>query len=404
MSKLLWRFQRTLTFLRNAWLILGITIVLLVLTEAAVRMIFALRDRLTAASVPDRRILAEGYGGQTWPVQHYRELQRLEERWEPYVYFRPKRFEGTTIRVSSDGLRASWEPAQASDDRRATGSVKVLMLGGSSLWGFGARDDHTIPSLLVRTLFERGWRVELRNLAGIGYVSTQEVIALLRELQAGYRPDVVVFYDGVNDASSAFLAGEAGLTTNESNRRDEFNLLQSPGRLVAALTGKLVKDSGFYRLAQAIRRRFEGNHVATTAGLSEQVIDRLAGDLVARYIANIRIVESLGREYGFRPLFFWQPTIFTKPALVPVEREEAQRYAWAEPIFRAVDQRIRSSPGLTTNAAFHDLSRIFDGTQGLTFIDYCHTTESANQRIAEAMADHASQEQERLGRTTIKER
>ena len=93
------------------------------------------------------------------------------------------------------------------------------MLGGSSLWGFGARDDQTIPSLLARSLDEQGWRVELKNLAEIGYVSTQEVIALTRELQAGYRPDLVIFYDGVNDTTSALLEGEPGLTTNEINRR-----------------------------------------------------------------------------------------------------------------------------------------------------------------------------------------
>ena len=103
------------------------------------------------------------------------------------------------------------------------------MLGGSSLWGFGARDNETIPSLLARDLDQRGWRVDLKNLSEIGYVSTQELIALFRELQAGYRPDVVIFYDGVNDTTAALLLeGEAGLTTNEVNRRQEFNLLQSP--------------------------------------------------------------------------------------------------------------------------------------------------------------------------------
>ena len=75
------------------------------------------------------------------------------------------------------------------------------MLGGSSLWGFGARDDQSIPSLVVHAMYERGWRVELKNLAEIGYVSTQEFVALYRELQAGYRPDVVIFYDGVNDTT-----------------------------------------------------------------------------------------------------------------------------------------------------------------------------------------------------------
>ena len=61
--------------------------------------------------------------------------------------------------------------------------------------------------------------LRLKNLSEIGYVSTQELVALFQELQAGYRPDVVIFYDGVNDTTSALLEREAGLTTNEVNRR-----------------------------------------------------------------------------------------------------------------------------------------------------------------------------------------
>ncbi|MFI5455258.1 MAG: SGNH/GDSL hydrolase family protein [Isosphaerales bacterium] len=387
MGKPLLRFQRVLVFLRTGWSILGITLVVLLLAEAGFRVIFAVRDRSAAEPAPDRRVLVEGYGGDTWPVEHYRELGQLEERWQPYVYFRPKPFEGSTIRVGSDGLRTTWQPPANRDDRPQPESVKVLMLGGSSLWGFGARDDRTIPSLLARALDERGQRVELKNLSGIGYVSTQELIALLRELQAGYRPDVVIFYDGVNDTTSAFLGGEAGLTTNESNRRDEFNLLQSPARLAATLTAKLVKDSGSYRFARAVRRRFEGGTTAANAAPSDETLRRLARDVAARYAANIGIVESLSRGYGFRPLFFWQPIVFTKHAMVQVEREEAQRYAWTEQLFRAVYGRIQASPELKTDPAFQDLSGIFDGTEGLVFIDYCHTTESANARIAVVMAD-----------------
>ena len=98
------------------------------------------------------------------------------------------------------------------------------------------------------------------------------------------------------------------------------------------------------------------------------------------------LVETLAKSFGFRPLFFWQPTVFTKPTLVPVEREEARKYAWAEPFMGDVYGSMRTSPQLKSNPAFRDLSTIFDDTEGLVFIDYCHTTETANARIASAMA------------------
>jgi lysophospholipase L1-like esterase len=387
MSNALRRLKRALAHLQTGWSILGITLILLVLVEGSCRLAFAVRDRITAVPVPDRRVVAEGYEGAAWPVVHFRELEQLQERWQPYVYFRQKLFRGETITIDNDGVRTTWQSSRQPGDRGERGSVKILTLGGSSLWGWGARDDQTIPSLLARSLHEKGWRVELKNLAEIGYVSTQEVITLTRELQAGYRPDVVIFYDGVNDTTSALLEGEPGVTTNEINRRNEFNLLQSPARMGAGLIVKLVKDSGSYRFAQMVRRRLGDESVSDQVTPGTMKVPDVPEGVVSRFEANVTLVETLAKSFGFRPLFFWQPTVFSKPSLVPVEREEARKYAWAEPFMNHVCDCMRSSTQLKSDAAFRDLSTIFDDTEGLAFIDYCHTTEAANARIASAMAE-----------------
>jgi hypothetical protein len=387
MGHALQRLKRLSAFLQTSWSILGITFLLLLLVEVGFRITFGIRDRMSAQPVPDRRVLAEGYGGAAWPVEHYRELELLQERWEPYVYFRQKPFGGKTINIGDDGMRATWQPPAPVEARSRRGPLKILMLGGSTLWGFGARDDQTIPSLLVRSLDESGWKSEIKNLAEIGYVSAQELIALVRALQAGYRPDIVIFYDGVNDTTSAFLEGEAGVTTNEVNRRAEFNLRQSPARLTAALGFKLIQDSGSYRFAQMVRRRLGGRIDQAHPQPKGQGIDALAEQVVRRYEANVALVASLGNSFGFRSLFFWQPTIFDKPKLVSFEREEAQRFAWAQDMFRQVHAKIGSSSQLKTDTAFRDLSEVFADSEGLVFIDYCHTTELANARIAFLMAE-----------------
>lgn len=276
MGKALLRFQRILSVLQTGWSILGLTLVVILVLEAGLRITFAIHDRLSAQPVPDRHVLTEGYGGETWPIQHYRELEQIEERWQPYVYFRPKPFQGQTITINADGLRATWEPPAPGNDGPVRQDIKLLMLGGSSLWGFGARDDQTIPSLVVRILHEKGRRVEVRNLSEIGYVSTQERIALAQELQAGYRPDVVVFFDGVNDTTSALLERQAGLSTNEINRRNEFNLLHSAPRLAATLGARLLKDSGSYRFAQSVQFRLTGG-ASTSNVVPSKEVERTRG-------------------------------------------------------------------------------------------------------------------------------
>lgn len=98
-------------------------------------------------------------------------------------------------------------------------------------------------------------------------------------------------------------------------------------------------------------------------------------------------MEGLGGSFGFRPLFYWQPDVFTKTNLHVVEQKEAASFAWAEPMFREVHQSIRGSAALRSDSAFRDLSGIFGGSPKLIFIDYCHTTESANQQIAAAIVN-----------------
>ena len=180
----------------------------------------------------------------------------------------------------------------------------------------------------------------------------------MRELQAGYRPDVVLFYDGVNDTTSALLEGRPTLTTNEINRVREFNLLQSPGRLTAALAWNLVKDSGSFRLAQSLSRRFGRGPAVAYPSRSEKELELLADGVVQGYLGNVRLVEALGRQYGFRPLFVWQPVIFAKPKRVAFEEEEAEKYGWTRELFREVQTRIARSDELKSDRAFHDLSGI----------------------------------------------
>ena len=77
------------------------------------------------------------------------------------------------------------------------------------MWGYGSPDWGTIPAYLQARLNEEDSNACVVNLADVAYNSTQEVIQLLLELQSGNVPDMVIFYDGVNDISSARITGEA---------------------------------------------------------------------------------------------------------------------------------------------------------------------------------------------------
>ncbi|MGO8900064.1 MAG: SGNH/GDSL hydrolase family protein [Isosphaeraceae bacterium] len=382
MKSSLRRLGRILPWLQTGWSILGVTLVMVVLLELGLRGVFLIKDRWKPQIPPDPRVVSEVRDGGAWLPLHYRELEALSDRWHPYVYFRQRPFPGQTVTVQADGLRATWQPPPWQGGDTRTRPLKILMLGGSSLWGFGARDDETIPSLIARGLHDRGVRAEVRNLAEIGYVSTQEVIALHRELQQGYRPDLVLFYDGVNDTTSALLEGQPTVTTNEVNRVREFNILQSPARLASALTGNLIQNSALYRFAGSLGSRAGLGRVKQPRAPADTELVGLAMGVVRGYAANLELVEALGRTYGFRPVFVWQPDIFSKPRLVPFEAEEKAKLAWAISLFSEVHRQLERADALVSNSGFLNLSGIFSETESLQFLDFCHTTEEANSRIA----------------------
>ena len=120
-------------------------------SRAGPRGIFLIKDRWKPQIPPDPRVVSEDRDGGAWLPLHYRELEALSDRWQPYVYFRQRPFPGQTITVRADGSRATWQPPPSQGDDERAKPLKILMLGGSSLWGFGSRDEQTIPSLIART-------------------------------------------------------------------------------------------------------------------------------------------------------------------------------------------------------------------------------------------------------------
>ncbi len=101
--------------------------------------------------------------------------------------------------------------------------------------------------------------------------------------------------------------------------------------------------------------------------------------MVQTYAENMRIVEALGRQYGFQSLFYWQPVVFSKRQ-TPFEAERADQYGWLAEPFAAVVGGIGETVDDVGRARFRDLSHLLDHSNELLFLDFCHTTEAANRQ------------------------
>lgn len=296
------------------------------------------------------------YQNQPWAKQYFKEFQKsFVAEYAPYVgHRRLPNFQGETINIDQDSLRRT---VSCSSVKKP---IKIFMFGGSTMWGTGVRDQTTIPSALTQILCAKNIAAEVKNFGESGYTSTQEMIRLQLELRRGERPDLVIFYDGVNDVFSSYQNGEAGLPQNVSNRRYEFNLKDRLN-----IRGAF---SNFLTIAEGMRGR---------DGVHGYPVDPQTAKI---YLENLRIVQALAKEYGFHPLFYWQPAIFTKKNLSQEEKEKITKDETLGRQYLEVTQWIASAPNIK------NLSDIFDDSPQTIFTDWAHVSEDANRIIAQKMA------------------
>src|SRR5581483_8285302 len=202
-------------------------------------------DAVAGAWLDSRPLLRPNWYGDAfqgkegpWLDEFTREFEAtayrpMRNRWQPYVYSRNAPFAGKYINIDERGLRRTINAPSSSAASQARKSL--YFFGGSTLWGHGARDEYTIPSIVSRLLSEKGHAVEVTNFAQLAYVNAQEFITLVAELQHGRAPDVVIFFDGFNEVLSTVTNAEPGLSINEESRRREFKIGSQPADRLAAL-------------------------------------------------------------------------------------------------------------------------------------------------------------------------
>ncbi len=298
--------------------------------------------------------------------------------WASYLYFRREPFAGKHINVDSSGLRITPQRDMSRDPRRHT--LTAMLLGGSTMWGTGARDSATIPAALARLILSPPDRPAMRivNMGESGYVNTQSLLALELELRRGNVPDLVIFYDGINDVFSAYQNNEAGLPQNEYNRATEFNLLQDGGRMRELGVHDFWKRTVTAGAVASLRNLI----TATPPPLIRR--DNVAEDVIRIYRGNLEILDALSRHFGFHYGVYLQPVVFTKRDPSPYEQAQIAKMEYVRPFFLEVYRRAAADSSLQANPHFHNLSSILDGV-GPVYLDFCHITERGNQIVAQRL-------------------
>jgi lysophospholipase L1-like esterase len=376
-------------FVLAVWHVVGLLLLALLVTEFGVESWRRCNRwlRYRRPTRPDRNAAADAYAGAEWSAAYFDEFRRaVSVDWRRYVEWWQRPHCGAYVTIDQRGLRPTPGEADAGEN-----AIRILCFGGSTMMGMGARDGHTIPAVLARRLDELGHSVAVSNYGQLGHNSTQETITLQQLLKTGARIDIAVFYDGINEMACAEQTGRADGLFNEARRRAEFNLLLPDRRLdliVAAIMAAAPRT--LRRLRQLTGLALRGPAPDPPADLSRIDLVALAREVIDVYAGNLRLIRMLSREYGFRPLFFWQPVITTKKRK-SVDEQRWERDYTHDPVSRArlytsiVNERRKWNATDTV-----DLSALFDAWTDPVYIDLYHLSEVGNAAVAEAMLPYVA--------------
>ena len=390
--------------LKTALAILGLTVLVVVAVDLLGRAASAIDGRFynppvldSVSGALDERQFAAAYDGAGYDVATlFREFHATERIvYEPYTIWDRRYYPGDLISIDFGGFRQTTNNSEAED------ALQVWVLGGSTAWGEGAPDDETIPSHLARLMNAWGVDTAVKNLGERGYVSTQEVVFLYRELQAGKRPDVVVFYDGINDAAAASNWPEApGSHVSLHRIRERFQF----GEVPSERRREFVRSLGIYKASRIVLDRLEARE--RTARLRQDAADIdivprfldanfrfLGGQAVDVWLANRELVMAMGDEFGFTSLFVLQPSLWTdgKPLHVSERRilaEHLDRRAMTHIMATRAEMSSilgerRRDGTLPSNV--YDLGDVFSAVEEPVYIDYVHTAGPGYRIVAEAL-------------------
>lgn len=309
----------------------------------------------------------------------FRELRQQDMMWEPYLHYRFKTFNGKHNTIDANGIRKTYNPSL----KDSTTAFKIFCFGGSTMFSAGSRDEYTIPSelsKLINAAFPEK-NVAVTNFGCHGYTRATENIQLQKELIKNNIPDIVVFYDGVNEVISAHQNNEAGTPTNAYNRKKEFKIAHSYKKRIKLM----IFSSNLYRFVTAMQRKLFTN--SEYKQLTERP-NNLAKDIAETYIGYVRISKSLEQEYGFKVFNFMQPNIYSKKNLTTAEQSYYQDQLYYKNLYNLSYETVRKDNLMQTDSTFIDISNVFDTTKQSVFTDFCHTGEFGNNLVAKAIFEN----------------
>tara|TARA_B110000444_G_C18841736_1_gene599385 strand:- start:2332 stop:3501 length:1170 start_codon:yes stop_codon:yes gene_type:complete len=373
--------------LRTIFLIAGIFILLPIILQKSFDLVQLLNisnkdNILLSTNVKiDNRYKLINYKDIDWAQQFYIDTIKKKYAYYDFVTYKPNKFSSETINIDKEGFRNTH--GSTLEDLH-----DIWIFGGSTLYGFGANDETTIPSELAKLT-----NLKIRNYGVEGWVSRQELNQLIHEYAKLtdaeiFKKRTVIFYDGANDGlDHCRKEMNQDISTDRQNQindaLDQYGLISSKSNLefryifypALDIFNKIKYKLGFVETALEKDKWFICD---TNLDRANQIAKAVAKDW--KYAQ--KIAEINGDEF----LAILQPhAVFIDTSLdylydvdsyVKINQERSKNLEVMYPLFRKYAKEF--------DVNFLDLTNILNGEEQV-YIDHAHLVPKGNKIVAQGI-------------------
>lgn len=252
-------------------------------------------------------------------------------------------------------------------DTPKEGETRIMLLGGSTAFGWGVADHHSIDKYLEQILGKRTRsQVKVFNLS-IPAIHFPAEIKVFEKFAEQVSPDVVVFYHGAND----------GLTWYQQTigRKDSKQSLTPSFFSVSTLIHLAYKSRIFRLVSEAVRTKSEPKPV------SEIDVSAAIRDY------ETHLASSTSHCASVRCAYIIQPIIFDKAVRTTREIKLSREATLLFPLYEQMYEKYADTIMGKSFADHFDARSALSNSDEDMFIDYVHVTGAGNRLLANFIAD-----------------
>jgi lysophospholipase L1-like esterase len=363
-------------------IVVGIAVALLVLMCADYLLGLILprieQNKYLPAGTRESREGSPAYDGFSWYGSDFLDESFLNHRWKEFRYQPhgivlgvPQDYHGKYFNVD-EGYRRTVNPSN-----NLINPIQIFVVGGSTVWSSESPDALTLPSLIAEALHIKfpGLTLAVTNLGVSSSNSYQELLRVIYEIKIGNIPDVLIMYNGVNDAVYGTYYANEAVTLFEQYRK----MKEATGKLVDIK--RFIASTNFARALVSMEFTYRRN----------AAYRRNAKITSKQYLRNMQMLHSISEMYGFDLYLFLQPHLFSGKHLSETERKHAlgNEVTWPGMKFGLLAgyDAISTRMKVWDYPRFFNMKNEFDSIEYDLFLDYCHVSPKGNRLIAKGIVD-----------------